>query len=119
MLLGNNILKPMEAEIKLLSSGNGLLKLKEAVLDLKETPGRHYTIGVEDLGNLSDNVVYLSLNVTCEVCETTFKTEANLQNHETTQHGRNQPFSCDICRNTFNSEVDFGKLQRMWIQGEK
>ena len=138
MLLGNNVLKPMEAEIKLLSSGNGLLKLKEAVLDLKETPGRHYTIGVEDLGNLSDNVVYLSLNVTCEVCETTFKTEANLQNHkatqhrmnhplscevceqnfktkvdlkkhETTQHGRNQPFSCDICRNTFNSEVDFEK----------
>jgi hypothetical protein len=137
MLLGNNILKHMEVEMKLFSSGNGVLKLKDAVLDMKETPGRHYTIRVEDIGNLSD-IVYLSLNVTCKICGKTFKTEADLQEHqatqhcmnrplscevceinfktevdlkkhETTQHGRNQPFKCDLCPNIFKSEVDFEK----------
>ena len=54
MLLGNNILKPLGAEIKLFSSGNGILKLKNTEIALKETSGGHYTIRVADLGKLCD-----------------------------------------------------------------
>ena len=57
MLLGNNILKPLEAEIKLFSSGNGFLKLNDSKLNMKETPGGHYTVKVADLGNLCDNSI--------------------------------------------------------------
>ena len=37
MLLGNNIMKPLGAEITLFSTGNGKLKIKEEEIDLKET----------------------------------------------------------------------------------
>ena len=35
MLLGNNILKPLEAEIKLFASGNGVVKLGEVKLNMR------------------------------------------------------------------------------------
>ena len=59
MLLGNNILKPLEAEIRLFSSkngGNGVLKLKDTEIRMKETSGGHYTIRVADLGSLCDRI---------------------------------------------------------------
>ena len=49
MLLGNNILKPLKAEILL---GNGVLKLNGTALKLTETAGGHYTIKVSDLGKV-------------------------------------------------------------------
>ena len=52
MLLGNNILKPLEAEIKLFSSGNGVVVLDEEEIDMKETAAGHYTVDVSDLGKL-------------------------------------------------------------------
>ena len=52
MLMGNNILKPLEAEIKLFSSGNGIIKLGEIELEMKKTSGGHYTVKVEDLSKL-------------------------------------------------------------------
>ena len=52
MLLENNILKPLEAEIKLFSSGNGIIKLGEIELEMKKTSGGHYTVKVEDLSKL-------------------------------------------------------------------
>ena len=54
MLLGNNILKPMGAEFKLFTSGNGILKLGNTEIPMNETSGGHYTIKVSDLGKLSD-----------------------------------------------------------------
>ena len=39
MLLGNNILKPLGAQITLFSTGNGLVKIKEEEIVLKETAG--------------------------------------------------------------------------------
>ena len=47
MLLGNNVLKPLEAAIKLYSKkkgGNGMLTLDETEIELEETIGGHYTI---------------------------------------------------------------------------
>ena len=41
MLLGNNIFKPLEAEIKFFSSGNGVLRLEDVDIPLKETSGGH------------------------------------------------------------------------------
>ena len=53
MLLGNNILEPLEADIRLFSFGNGILRLKDCEMDLKKTKGGHYTLKIADLGNLS------------------------------------------------------------------
>ena len=55
MLLGNNILKPLGAEIKLFSAGNGVLVLEGIEIEMRETKGGHYTIQVSDLGKLSDS----------------------------------------------------------------
>ena len=52
MLLGNNILKPLGAQIELFASGNGVLKLQNTEMELHETPGGHYTIRLSDLGKL-------------------------------------------------------------------
>ena len=52
MLLGNNILKLLEAEIKLFGKGDAAIKLGEVTLELKETRGGHYTLKVQDLGKL-------------------------------------------------------------------
>ena len=52
MLLGNNVLKPLEADIKLYSKqngGNGKLTLEETEIELEETIGGHYTIKVADI----------------------------------------------------------------------
>ena len=43
MLLGNNILKPHEAEIKLFSTGGGVLILKDEEIALVEMDAGHYT----------------------------------------------------------------------------
>ena len=44
MLLGNNVLKPLEPEIKLLAGGNGRLVLEGKAIHMKETNGVHYAI---------------------------------------------------------------------------
>ena len=42
MLLGNNIMKPLGADIKLFSSGGGILRLGNVDICLVETGGGHY-----------------------------------------------------------------------------
>ena len=54
MLLGNNFLKPLQAEIKLFASGDGILKLKDLEIKMKETIGGHYTVKVKDLGKMCE-----------------------------------------------------------------
>ena len=41
MLLGNNIMKPLEAKIELFWTGNGVLVLDEEEIELQETGGGH------------------------------------------------------------------------------
>ena len=84
MLLGNNILKPLGAEIKLFSAGNGILMLKETEIKLKETPGGHYTLKVADIGQLcGKSNEYLNFCVkkylTCDVCRKTFESSETLE----------------------------------------
>ena len=52
MLLGNNILKPFEAEIKLFSTGHGVLVLEEEEFELEETESGYYVVAVIDLRKL-------------------------------------------------------------------
>ena len=54
-LLGNNILNPFGAEIKLFPEGNGILRLKNTEIVMRETSGGHLAIKVEDLGQLCEN----------------------------------------------------------------
>jgi hypothetical protein len=54
MLLGNNILKPLEAEIKLFREGHGMIKLGDVKLDMTETKGGHYTVKVQELSKLNN-----------------------------------------------------------------
>ena len=105
MLLGNNIIKPLEAEIKLFSSGNGVLKLQDFKMDMKETSGGHYTVKVADLRNLY-SVVYLSANNYCKECEFFAKTDEDLRTHKDEYHGRNRNGYCDECK--FVSETTEG-----------
>ena len=44
MLLGNNIFKPLEAEIQLFKSGDGILGKVD--VKIRETRGGHYTLRV-------------------------------------------------------------------------
>lgn len=124
MLLGNNILKPLEAEIKLFSSGNGILKLKETEIKLKETSGGHYTIKVSDLsklcGNSDEGITFWtsqsqSINIQtpkyfpCDQCRNLFKTEKSLKDHKVRKHDpeKFEQFECKTCGRIFFDEDCF------------
>ena len=81
MLLGNNILKPHEAEIKLFSTGGGVLVLKDEEIALVEADAGHYTIRVSDLGKLCKMPACFE----CKHCDSKFSTEASLKNHKGNQ----------------------------------
>jgi hypothetical protein len=83
MLLGNNIMKPLEAKIDLFSTGNGVLILDEEEIELKETGGGHYTIKVSDLGKLCR----ITNRFKCNRCDDELTSKNEL---ETEKDARNQ-----------------------------
>ena len=97
MLLGNNILKPFGAQITLFSTGNGLVKIKEEEIVLKETAGGHYIMKVSDLGKFCEN---FSKNeeknsFPCDVCSNAFQSVAILKHHKEVKHRHQQiTFEC-------------------------
>ena len=97
MLLGNNILKPLGAQITLFSTGNGLVKIKEEEIELKETAGGHYIMKVSDLGKFCEN---FSKNeeknsFPCDVCSNAFQSVATLKHHKEVKHRHQQiTFEC-------------------------
>ena len=83
MLLGNNILKPLEAEIKLLAKGDAAIKLGEVRLELKETKGGHYTLKVNDLGKLcgiAASSYFAKGDFKCDKCGKVFENSQVLLN---------------------------------------
>ena len=93
MLLGNNILKPLGAEIKLFASGNGILKINEKEIKLTETEGGHYTLKITDLGKLWDKtstgssfVSKASSYFECDECGNSQKTMESLKEHKQRRH---------------------------------
>ena len=86
MLLGNNVFKPLRAQINLFPGG-GLLVLDGKEIHMKETNGGHYAIKVSDLGKLSDDVEQLFGN-DCKTCENDPKEKEFLSLHMKTKHGR-------------------------------
>ena len=97
MLLGNNILKPLEAEIKLLDTGNGFLKLDEEKLELKETQAGHYTVDVSALGKLCyvPHDVKVNHGFECRLCDKVLNSRSSLNLHVDTEHGGS--LQCDLC----------------------
>ena len=85
MLLGNNILKPLEAKIKLFSAGNGgngILMLEDEELELIETKAGHYTVKVSDLGKLCKKPAETQNIFECKSCEKVVKEEDTLGLHK-------------------------------------
>ena len=105
MLLGNNIMKPLEAEIKLFSSGNGVMKLKDFEMAMKETSGGHYTVKVRDLGNLNDGPILVSGYLKCEVCDFNANSEKCLDQHIVSEHSESR-FACRGCEFIARSEIE-------------
>ena len=105
MLLGNNIMKPLEAEIKLFSSGGGVLKLTDFEVAMKETSGGHYTVKVRDLGNIKDDPILVSGYLTCEVCGFNAKSEKYLDQHMVSEH-TTPSFACKGCEFTAKNEIE-------------
>ena len=104
MLLGNNILKLLEAQINLLASGNGTIKLHESEILLKETAGGHFTLKVAAIGKLCANGKELTDNFhcekvyTCEVCGNTSSSNDGLEEHKEIAHSQ---LHCNNCDNNF------------------
>ena len=102
MLLGNNLFKPLEAEIKLFKSGNGKIKLGNVNIDIKETKGGHYTLKVQDLGKLcnKENVAsfFAKKSSSCEKCAETCQTTDSIKNHNASNHA--EQAACDKCEYT-------------------
>ena len=89
MLLGNNIMKPLGAEITLFSTGNGILRIKEEEIDLKETTGGHYTVQVSDLGKFCNNSSSMYTDkqyYPCDMCANLFRSIESLEMHKVKQH---------------------------------
>lgn len=109
MLLGNNVLKPLEAAIKLYSKrngGNGRLTLDETEIELEETIGGHYTIKVADLAKLcgkthefSSYCVSKKKGADCETRGKVFNTEEKQQKHTLEMH--ESQFKCKVCEKRF------------------
>ena len=119
MLLGNNIFKPLEAEIKLFSTGNGVLRLQDVDIALKETSGGHYTVKVSDIANLCSNVFLLSKHLKCELCDFTAENRTELKRHMDKNHERSKPggrFKCKGCDFNAKNEIDLEKhiLDKHW-----
>ena len=92
MLLGNNILKPLGALIKLFTSGNGVLVLNEVEIPMKETTGGHFIVKITDLGKLCDKFNEISIFCAmkehkCNKCDEIFDSRRVLENHLITKHG--------------------------------
>ena len=85
MLLGNNILKPFGAEIKLFPEGNGILRLKNTEIVMRETSGGHFAIKVEDLGKLCENFSTQEEN-DCDDCGKSFEMKDYLIDHRAAAH---------------------------------
>ena len=105
MLLGNNILKPHEAEIKLYSTGGGVLVLKDEEMALVETDAGHYTIKVSDLGKLCKMPECFE----CKLCDSEFSTKDSLKTHMGSQHeesvDRVSSFECKLCGKMYKSST--------------
>ena len=120
MLLGNNILKPLGAEIKLFASGNGILKINEKEIKLTETEGGHYTLKITDLGKLWDKtstgssfVSKASSYFECDECGNSQKTMESLKEHKQRRHEEEKALKskCETCGNTFY-DVDCFKYHK-------
>ena len=94
MLLGNNIMKPLGAEIMLCPGGYGYLKLKALKIDLKETTGGHFVMKVSDLSKLTG--LY-----PCEDCERTFHNIKDLKSHFERVHYKQMDNGCNMCQDTY------------------
>ena len=91
MLLGKNILKPLEAEIKLFSTGNGVLVLENTEIELKENKSGHYTIKVSDLGKL---------------CDLELEDTKSLASHREMKHAiADRTFECRMCGRDYKSKT--------------
>ena len=87
MLLGNNILKPLGAEMKLFREGNGVLRLRDKNITMKETSGGHYTVRVADLAKLCETWHSESDAMNkCDECDKTCEERARLENHMDAEH---------------------------------
>ena len=89
MLLGNNIMKPLEAEIKLFAEGDAIIRLGEVEIEMKETKGGHYTVKVQDLGKLCSIIPVSYFNkelYECEKCEKGFENSIDLSEHKQRLH---------------------------------
>ena len=119
MLLGNNILKPLEAKIQLFKTGNGILKLNGTELDLRETSGGHYNIKVSDLGRLCVSpsrdafLCKRGSQILCDECDKTFENEKSLENHMHAQHGIIIPRKDDeVCENKLKNKTLKGNTRK-------
>ena len=104
MLLGNNLLKPLEAQINLFKGGNGNIKLGDVKLDMKETRGGHYTVKVQDLGKLCKIATATFFLSSCDKCGKTFENVEVLGNHKQDVHSNNQTES--ILKNSAENAND-------------
>ena len=123
MLLGNNIMKPLEADIKLFSTGGGLLTLDEEEIALEETGAGHYTIKVRDLGKLCRTRQVSP----CKVCDLEFESRRDLETHLKTEHESNEDIlildlNCKVCEKRFKSRTGLSihmKTKHGILQDEK
>ena len=118
MLLGNNILKPLKANIKLLKAGNGILKIKDVEIKLRETKGGHYTIQVGDLGKLGvgagsrsspqkSKKTFQQARYQCDECDNDFPVDETLYRHREAVHEANS--YCYACGYSMKSVSDWQK----------
>ena len=109
MLLGNNIFKPLGAEFKLFPEGDGILKLQDTEIQMKETTGGHYTVKVSDLGKVCATVkssVFCSESSEqygCGKCGKKFRTQHSLKEHMQREHRASIPKTCKKCEKDFCS----------------
>ena len=105
MLLGNNILKPFEAEIKLFSTGHGVLVLEDEEFELEETETGHYVVDVSDLGKLCR----MRRCKSCKICGYKCESKKSLNLHIEKEHGvTNQTsncFECKVCGKMYRSRT--------------
>ena len=89
----------MGAEIRLIPDGIGYLKLKNAVIDLKETSGGSFVSG-KLYERLESEV---QTNISCKVCDQGFETKTGLNHHIIEEHGKEEcpNIKRRICSRTF------------------
>ena len=110
MLLGNNLLKPLEAQIKLFKEGDGTIKLGDDELEMKETKGGHYTVKVQDLSKLcsiATESFLTRLHSSCNECGKGFENADLLDSHKERVHTGDIKES--ILKNSIVKEDDFNE----------